>query len=391
LTEQGVLPIAPSLAAALAACGAAGLALFWPVRRPLAAPPRDLAVDSWEGSLTAGQVTTRALAVVLVGLAVLAGRLGSDQQLENVAPALIVGAGWPGLLVLSATLGPVWRWVDPWDGVARAVTGREEDRGVGGDVSLAVVPALAWTWYLGVYPDTLSPRSVGLALGVYVIVTVGASLAVGRVRWLSRAEVFGIFFGWVARLPRGLLREWDPPRGAALLLGTLAGGLLFGEIRRTELWGSLNVVPGALAWGTLALIGSAGLGATVLHSLEGWASRRRASGSVAAATVAAVASIGVALAMARSRLFTSLHLLPTVLVDPFGFGWDLFGSAARGVEAPLTPARLALVQLVVLLAGHAAGAAVLAQRRPGSRVPATVALALLMGVATATVVLAPGL
>jgi hypothetical protein len=61
------------------------------------------------------------------------------------------------------------------------------------------------------------------------------------------------------------------------------------------------------------------------------------------------------------------------------------------VEAPLTPARLAIVQFAVLLAGHVAGAVVLAQRPSGSRVPATVALALLMAVATGTIVLAPGL
>ena len=58
---------------------------------------------------------------------------------------------------------------------------------------------------------------------------------------------------------------------------------------------------------------------------------------------------------------------------------------------PLTRARLAVVQLVVLLAGHVAGAVVLAQRPSGSRVPATVALALLMGMATGIIVLAPGL
>jgi hypothetical protein len=175
------------------------------------------------------------------------------------------------------------------------------------------------------------------------------------------------------------------------VLGALAGGLIFGEIRRTELWGGLNVVPGAVIWATAALIGSAAVGATVLHVLDGWASRRDARGSVSAATVAAVASIAVAMAMARSRLFTSIQLLPTVLVDPFGLGWDLFGSSGRGLEAPLEPGRLAVVQFAVLLAGHVAGAIVLAQRRPGSRLPATLALALLMAVSTGTIVLAPGL
>jgi hypothetical protein len=390
LIEEGVLPISPALAAAVAGCLVAASGLYWPARPRLAEAPGDMPIDSWEGSLARGQVVTRALSVAVVALVVAAGRLGSERELENIAPALIIGAGWPAMVLLSATLGPVWRWLDPWDGIARVVAG-EEGEGTSEDVQMAVFAAVAWTWYLGVYPDTPSPRSVGLALGVYLMVTVGACLAVGRIRWLARGEVFGILFGWLARLPRGLLREWNPPRGAALVLGALAGGLVFGEIRRTELWGGLNVVPGAVLWATLALVGSAVLGAAVLQFLDRWASRQGAEGSIPAAALPAVASIAVALSMARSRLFTSIQLLPTVVGDPFGLGWDPFGTAGGGVEAPLTPARLAVVQFAVLLAGHVAGAVVLAQRPTGSRVPATVALALLMAVATGTIVLAPGL
>lgn len=390
LIEEGVLPISPALAAALAGCLVAACGLYWPARQRLAEAPEHLPVDSWEGSLTPGQVVTRGISVAVVALVVAAGRLGSERELENIAPALIIGAGWPGLVLLSATLGPVWRWLDPWDGVARVMAGEEGER-PSGDVRIAVVATVAWTWYLGVYPDTLFPRSVGLALGVYLIVTVAACLAVGRIRWLARGEVFGILFGWLARLPRGLLREWTPPRGAALVMGALAGGHVFGEVRRTELWGGLNVVPGAVLWATLALVGSAVFGASVLHFLDRWASRQGARGSVPAATLAAIASIAVALSMARSRLFTSIQILPTVVGDPFGLGWDPFGTAGGGVEAPLTPTRLAVVQLAVLLAGHVAGAIVLAQRPSGSRVPATVALALLMAAATATITLAPGL
>jgi hypothetical protein len=48
--------------------------------------------------------------------------------------------------------------------------------------------------------------------------------------------------------------RWEPPPGAEVLLGALTGGLLFGAIRRTELWGGLNVVPGAVVYATLGLV-----------------------------------------------------------------------------------------------------------------------------------------
>jgi hypothetical protein len=391
LTQEGALRVSPLVAAAVAGILAGALALFWraPGKR-LAARPGVL-IDSWEGRLTAGQVATRSLSVGLVVLAVAAGRLGSQRELDNLAPALAVGVAWPGLLVLSATLGPVWRWLDPWDGIARTVAADTGDRPAREDVRLAVLVAVAWTWYLGAYPEALSPRAVGLALGVYTFVTVAGCLAFGRSRWLSRAEVFGILFGWLARLPRGLLPSWSPPAGASLLLGALAGGLVFGEIRRTELWGELNVVPGAVLWATAALVASAAVGALLVNSLERWASAEGAPGSVAAVAVPAVASIAVAFSLARSRLFTSIQILPSVLADPFGLGWDPFGIQPETLEAPLAPVPLAVVQLAVLLAGHVAGAVALARRGPGTRAPAALVLALLMGSATLTLVHAPGL
>ncbi len=74
---------------------------------------------SWSGGLSGSQLTGRAIGVVLLLVAVIAGRVGADDQLENLAPALIVGSAWPLLVLTSVLLGPVWRWLDPWDSLAR--------------------------------------------------------------------------------------------------------------------------------------------------------------------------------------------------------------------------------------------------------------------------------
>ncbi|MGH9169166.1 MAG: hypothetical protein ACRD02_15195, partial [Acidimicrobiia bacterium] len=174
-------------------------------------PPR-LALDSWAGQLSPPQIATRTLAVGIAGLAVVAGRVGSEDQLRNIAPALVVGAGWPLLVLGSVVFGPVWRWLDPWDGAGRVLGQREAAHQPSPrspeHVWPALAPALLWSWYLGAYADALSPRAVGGALGLYSIVTVAGCLAFGRVAWLSRAEVFGLLFGWAARLRRGRLVSW---------------------------------------------------------------------------------------------------------------------------------------------------------------------------------------
>jgi hypothetical protein len=369
LTEPGGLATPPLVAAVVAMLMVASVARFWPgpvtARKPGGDPDRTF---SWWGALGGLQVAGRVGGVALLVLAVLAGRLGSESQLENVAPALVVGVGWPLLLLACAILGPVWRWLDPWDGLARPMAAAGEP---GGDVRWAVVPALAWVWYLGAFSDPLDPGFVGLALGAYSIVTVAGSLALGRRTWLSRAEPFGLLFGWLALLPRGLLGRWSPPRGAEAVLGVLAGGLVFGAIRLSTIWGELNAAPGALAYATLGLVVAAGAFAALLWAASRRGERVGAPGAVAASAVPAIAGLAVSLALSRNRLFTSIQLLPGLLLDPFGSSEE-----TRSLNPePLGDTGLILAQVVVLLAGCLAGAILLARRtEAGRRGPGMAAL-----------------
>ena len=87
-----------------------------------------------------------------------------------------------------------------------------------------------------------------------------------------------------------------------------------------------------------------------------------------AGAVPALAGVALALALARSRLLTSVQLLPILVSDPLGRGWDLFGTADWGVNPdPLGVAGRAAVQVGILLAGHVAGGAVVARRVPDAR------------------------
>lgn len=113
LLDPGGLAIPPAAAAVVAMVVVALAARLWPGPAGRAAAPEPPPSSfSWTGTLSPLQVATRALAVGLLLLAIAAGRAGSEGQLENVAPALVVGAGWPLLLLGSAVLGPVWRWAD---------------------------------------------------------------------------------------------------------------------------------------------------------------------------------------------------------------------------------------------------------------------------------------
>ena len=390
LTEKSDVPLSQVAMASIAATIVLLVGLLWPSRGgPPEAGARGRAspADPWAGSLTTGQVATRAVGVVLLVLAVAAGRAGSASELENIAPALIVGMAWPGLVLASSLLGAAWRWVDPIDSLAR-LTARGDRRGDPPgepvDVRPALVSALAWTWYLSAYTGTLAPRSVGAAAGLYAVAMLAAALAFGRTVALPAAEVFGILAGWLARFRRGVLASaWQPPVGTEVVLGTVAGGLLFGTVRRSELWGALNVRPRAGLLAAAGILAFALAGALALVWLRRWATRLGDPGSVAGAAIPAVGGVALAVAMAFNRLTTSAQLLVILASDPFGRGWDLFGTAdwPRPPEpAPLGTAGLDLAQVVVLLVGGVAGALVLARRTaPEGRFPGAAAVALLTG------------
>jgi hypothetical protein len=374
------LPVSPLVAAGAAAAGVLLIAVTVPPARRPAAPRADRAVASWAGPLSRFQIGTRVIAVALLGLAVAAGRTGVENELENLAPALVVGAAWPLLVLASVVFGPIWRWTDPWDGLARTMARRERETEAA-HVWPAAGVAAAWVWYLSAYREPLNPRSVGALLALYTLFTLVGCLAVGRRRWLASSEPLGILLSWLALLPRRRLVDWIPPRGAEALLGVFAGGVLFGAVRRSELWGDLNTIQNAevvAAAGVLAFCAAAfGLLMLIAWSGDSVPARRAA----ARAAVPALAGVILAVALDRNRLFTSVQLLPELVGDPFGRGWDPFGWADATLNAaPLGAEGLLWAQLAVLVAGYGLGAAVAARRLDRrARGPIALGMSLLAG------------
>ena len=95
LTQPYGLPVSPLVLGYAAAALVLVVAFAVPrgARRATAGDVGEVA--SWAGSLSAPQVATRAVAVGLLVLAIVAGRAGEDDELENLAPALVVGVVWP--------------------------------------------------------------------------------------------------------------------------------------------------------------------------------------------------------------------------------------------------------------------------------------------------------
>ncbi len=332
------------------------------------------AAASWAGTLTPGRLAVRVGSVLLLVLAVAAARFGSPAELDNLAPALVLGAAWPLLTVLSL-LAPVWRWVDPWDALARLMA-PNDDSEPPGHVWPGVVLAVVLTWYVAVLPRPFDPRALGLLLLGYTTLTLAGCLLLGRRRWLSSGEPIGITLAWVTAAARGRLGAVALPRGAAALVGVALGGLLFAILRRTGLWSDTVPLRAALLYDSAGLVVACAVGAGLVTG-GAWAGRRLGDRNavLTGSTLALVGVVG-ALSLERNRLFTSVQLLPGQVGDPFGVGWDLLGPAGRGLVAdPLGAGGLIAAQIAVLAAGLVWGAVVAARPAArGSRVAAVLVL-----------------
>lgn len=343
---------------------------------PGTAGTRDAVAWSWQGGLSVRLLVVRVVAVLALVTAVVAARAGVDDELENLAPALVVGAGWPLLILASLLVGSFWRWVDPWDTLAR-VLDRGDGPGAPGHVYPAVVAALPWLWFLSVHPRPLDPRAVGIALAAYTALTLAGCVALGRVRWLSSAEPVGIVLSWIGLVPRRRLTSWQPPAGAGLLLGVVIAGSLVGALRRTELWSGVAALPRATTYATVGLLVACVVAGGLVLLAQRLAASPAQRAAVAQSLVPVAAGVVVAISLARNRFFTSVQILPGLLGDPLGRGWDLLGSPTSGLDpAPLGATGLVALQLGVIAGAHLLAAVIAPRPLVGDdRLPVIVTLA----------------
>lgn len=282
--------------------------------------------------------------------------------------------GWVCLALLSAFVGPVWAWLDPFSTL--------HDLGAGVLRRLNVEG-----WAPAPYPERLGawPAALGLvffvwlelvyrggSLGIfligYTVLTLAAMANFGRDVWRGQGETFSVWFGTLNRLaPFGLHADpddrrirrrpfasglleggWSPAYVVLLAVGTAS--ILYDGLSQTGPWFNIFGLP-HIGPATIHLVGFLGLVVLVV---------------VAAARLVGFAALGAGLLpIAVGYLFA--HYLTYVLgdgqrivialSDPFQLGWDLFGTAfyEPGTDW-IPPESLWTLQLVAVIGGHMLGA-----------------------------------
>ncbi len=330
------------------------------------------------------------VAVLLLVLTIIAGFAGSQDPYRNIAPTLVWIIWWVGLATLSAFIGDLWAVANPWrtlfdaaDRLCRRVAGGSLARGLPYPARLGVWPAVillfAVAWTELVFPSPAVPRNIAWLGILYSLVTWSGMALFGSAAWTRHGDVFAQFFGLFARFapteaargglalrPFGaglLTAEAASPSLVAFILLALAS-VLFDGLLTTPEW--LRIEQALSAVAPPLLIKTIGLAAFwasfLLTYLEVCFLMSRAAADSSVPVLAgefAFTLVPIAIAYHLAHYLTYLltqgqYIIP-LASDPFGYGWDLFGTAGYRVDIAVVGARFAWYAAVIaIVTGHIA-------------------------------------
>ncbi|HZD14368.1 MAG TPA: hypothetical protein VE196_04425 [Pseudonocardiaceae bacterium] len=313
-----------------------------------------------------------------VTLVCVIGLAGPQVTEHNLTPWVFYITFWVGLVPASLLCGPVWRVLNPLrlvHTVLAAVLRLDPARGL---VALpervgywpAAVSIIVFAWMELVYPHGSEPATVAVFVLGYAVVHTVAALLVGR-RWFERGdgfEVYSALLGAMAPIGRRtdgrlVLRNpfegLDAIRPAPGLVGVvvaLVGSTAYDGLSHTSWW-NWNVPTGTVN-ATIELVCTVLLIALIYllgtWSLVGPGEQQDGPRSAAAFAHSIVPiAAGYAIAHYFSVLFFESQQAFILSSDPFGKGWNLFGTAGSVIDYTIVGIpTIALVQIFGIVTGH---------------------------------------
>jgi hypothetical protein len=341
-----------------------------------------------------------AISAALLVVVWLAAFVGRPDAGDNIAPTFVFVIFWLGLVPLVVVFGNLWSLLSPWKAVADAVewawsrTGRSWE-------PLAAYPERLGRWPAAVllfafaalelaYPRAAEPRTLALAIVIYSWITWAGMLVYGRRPWNENGEAFNVYFGLLALISPFAVQERDgrrvvigrPPLtgltlpqttpGTVAFVVVMLGSVAFDGFSRQQWWQDRLynleaeyivdsprtadlVATGFNVFGLLVAVIIIGILFLLAVAAAGLVSGARAG----LASVFVASLVPIALAYSIAHYFTLLinqgqFALP-LSSDPFGKGWDLFGTSDFKPSLFNSPNAIWYVQVGVLVGGHVLG------------------------------------
>lgn len=347
----------------------------------------------------------RLLSVFLFVLVIVAGFIGRQSESYNFAPTFVWIVWWVGFSFFAAFVGNVWPLVNPWKilfewagGFARRPSVRLEMREPypeGWGVWPAVALYAAFVWIELVFYGASLPLSISLLVLAYSVLTWSGMAVFGKEAWLRGGEAFSVYFGILGRFAPtevrvktmqpcrdcvgcyecfartrpedgelnlrppalGLARPERPPAGGTVFVILMLAGVAYDGLLATPLWLEIvRLTPVAQTTGLFLmplLFLAVYLGFVKLSQVAG----RGAVPLKRLAEAYVYTLVPIAIAYLVAHYYTYLLIQGQAIIshlsDPFGWGWDIFGTAGYEIRAGVVGAAFVWYsQVALIVAGH---------------------------------------
>jgi hypothetical protein len=371
------------------------LALYW---RHDPEPKQSTDHVALRGTIPASIVAT--LQFFFVGALVIivaAGLIGDQRTFKNITPVAVWVIWWVGFGIFSAFVGNIWALINPWSTVfdfAGAQARRwakslslqlPYPRWLGAWPACALL--LLFAWIELVAPGRDVPRNVAAAILIYSGLTWAGFMVFGRDAWLKNGEVFSVLFGLISRfapleftydghwrvglrpIAAGLLtREPLEPSMTAFVL-LMLGTVTIDGLMETPPWaavvewfltrrGGVDANPAAYgALQTVLLVLGPLLLAGLYLAVVAMMARIARSNISALGGMFVLSLVPIAIAYHLAHYFSMLMVAGQFIIplasDPFGYGWDLFGTMLYRIDIGVVDAKFIwYLSIIAIVTGH---------------------------------------
>jgi len=391
LAQRPPLPIPQWLfawaAAAVLVISFFALAVLWPTPR--------LEQDNWR-PLVRGwvsrplEVLWGAIGVFLLVVTIIAGYVGSGSALDNWAPTFVMITFWVGLVFVSILFGDVFKALSPWRALGRLLPQlhRPYPARLGRWPAAAALFVFVWIELVSGWSE--DPAMLATAIVGYTVLTLAAQVYFGVDAWTRQGEGFSVYFNFFARMsalevregklglrrPLGGLPRLDPTPGTVAVVMVMIGTVTFDGLSQGPLWrdlqsGVIDTLDSlgiatltadkiakslGLLLGVMLVWGFYRLGIEGARSVGGNLSTRKLEDGFIHSLVP-IAAVYVAAHYLTFLVFEG-QAISYLASDPFGQGWDLFGTVDGGIDYTVFPQENTwYVQVAVVVIGHVAALA----------------------------------
>jgi hypothetical protein len=334
-------------------------------------PPLDAATFELPAPLRTG---LRVVGVVAWAWIIAQGIAGGSSD-ADVGTLFVWVYTWVGVAIVSAFVGPVWQWLDPFSTLHDAGAWALRRAGVRGwqptdyPAALGRWPAIAGFGFV-VWLELVLKGAPGSVLFIavmgYTAVTLALMAQFGRDTWRANGETFNVWFRLLNRLaPVALADETGRLRRRPFAAGLLepgwsiadlvlvalaAGSILFDGLSQTTPWYDVFGAPTA-GVATLQLVAFLGIVAAAALGVS------RLVGIPSTGAGLLPIAVGYLVAHYLTYLLIDGQRIVIAISDPLQRGSNLFGTAFyQPSGAFLPPGLVWTLQLVAVVGGHMIGA-----------------------------------